>query len=369
MSRTKELKTSPEFNVNMFELFSLFCPDKKTKYAETLLRIMKKTPNIDEHCVEIKEFLSKQYNIQKSELDDIPNLQLVFFYRIVDGMFNSSDINTFQKFCEYNERGLIKQNDVSTYQSFDEISNAVSIADIVAQGKDLEKQIKLVYEDDEWLFIRPLTFNASKKYGSNTKWCTTTESNPEYFTKYASRGVLIYCLNKKSGYKVASFRSLDKNDPEFSWWNQKDVRIDSLQSELPNELLKVIRVESMDNKPKTNRFLLSDKDREVEDKFLSKFSGQTVMQPIDMPQPQAEERTNRIRRGIERNMEEEIGVMEERSEEPMGVRRLVDAMDNLGLQQEQIDDLISAEQPVDMDMAEPVFQQIRSGSFDFRNER
>jgi hypothetical protein len=59
--------------------------------------------------------------------------------------------------------------------------------------------------------------------------------------------------------------------------------------------------------------------------------------------------------------------MEERSEEPMGVRRLVDAMDNLGLQQEQIDELISTEQP--MDMAEPVPQQVRSGSFDFRNER
>jgi hypothetical protein len=372
MSRTKELKTSPEFNVNMFELFSLFSPNKKTKYTETLLRIMKKTPNIDEHCDEIKVFLSKQYNIQKSELDSIPNIQLVFFYRIVDGMFNSSDINTFQKFCEYNERGLIKQNDVSTYQSFDEINNAVSIADIIAQGKDLEKQIKLVYEDDEWLFVRPLTFNASKKYGSNTKWCTTTESNSEYFTKYASRGVLIYCLNKKTGYKVASFRSLDKGDPEFSWWNQKDSRIDSLQSELPDELLKVIRVESMSNpnyKPKTNRFLLSDKDREIEDKFLSKFSGQTVMQPIDIPQPQAEERTNRIRRGIERNIEEEVGVMEERSEEPMGVRRLVDAMDNLGLQQEQIDELISTEQPMDMDVAEPVLQQVRSGSFDFRNER
>jgi hypothetical protein len=61
--------------------------------------------------------------------------------------------------------------------------------------------------------------------------------------------------------------------------------------------------------------------------------------------------------------------MEERSEEPMGVRRLVDAMDNLGLQQEQIDELISTEQPMDMDMAEPVPQQVRSGSFDFRNER
>jgi hypothetical protein len=369
MSRTKELKTSPEFNVNMFELFSLFSPDKKTKYTETLLRIMKKTPNIEEHCQEIKEFLSKEYNLQRSDLDDVPSLQLVFFYRIIDTMFNSSDLKTFQKFCEFNERGLIKQNDVSAYQTFDEINNAVSIAEIVAQGKDLEKQVKLVYEDDEWLFVRPLTFNASKKYGSNTKWCTTTESNPEYFTKYASRGVLIYCLNKKTGYKVASFRSLDKNDPEFSWWNQKDSRIDSLQSELPDELLKVIRVESMSNphyKPKTNRFLLSDQDREIEDKFLAKFGGYKIMQPIDMPEPQSEERVNRIRRGIER-VEEEVGVMEEQSEQPMALRTLVDAME--GLQPE-------SPEPVDMEwgaeemvMEEPVLQQVRSGSFDFRNER
>lgn len=377
MSRTKELKTSPEFNVNMFELFSLFSPDKKTKYTETLLRIMKKTPNIDEHYNEIKEFLTKEYHIQRSELDNIPNLQLVFFYRIIDSMFNSSDLKTFQKFCEYNERGLIKQNDVSTYQSFDEINNAVSIADIIAQGKDLEKQVKLVYEDEEWLFVRPLTFNASKKYGSNTKWCTTTESNPEYFTKYASRGVLIYCLNKKTGYKVASFNSLDKNDPEFSWWNQKDSRIDSLQSELPGELLKVIRVESMENKPRTNRFLLSDQDREIEDKFLSKFGGYKIMQPIDAPQPQAEERSNRIRRGIERIVEEEtneIGrisemVMEERSEYQIGLSTLVNAMEDIPSQPE-------SPEPTEMDwgneervMEEPVPQQIRSGSFDFRNER
>lgn len=369
MSRTKELKTNPEFNVNMFELFSLFSPDKKTKYTETLLRIMKKTPNIEEHCQEIKEFLSKEYNLQKSDLDDVPGLQLVFFYRIIDTMFNASDLKTFQKFCEFNERGLIKQNDVSTYQTFDEINNAVSIAEIVVQGKDLEKQVKLVYEDDEWLFIRPLTFNASKKYGSNTKWCTTTESNPEYFTKYASKGVLIYCLNKKTGYKVASFCSLDRNEPEFSWWNQKDSRIDSLQSELPDELLKVIRVESMDNKPKTNRFLLSDKDREIEDKFLSKYGGYNIMQPIDMIQPQSEERVNRIRRGIERNVEEEIGVMEEREESPLRLQTLVDAMDGIQIPTELLEPTTpdwSNEEDV---MEQPVLQQVRSGSFDFRNER
>lgn len=363
MSRTKELKISPEFNLNMFELFSLFCPDKKTKYTETLLRIMKKTPNISEHCDEIKIHLEAEYGIKKSDLDNVSDLQLVLFYRIIDGMFNGSDLKTFQKFCEYNERGLIKQNDVSTYQFFDEINNAVSIAEIVAQGKDLEKQVKVVYDSDEWLFVRPLTFNASKKYGSNTKWCTTTESNPEYFTKYASRGVLIYCLNKKTGYKVASFRSLDKNDPEFSWWNQKDSRIDSLQSELPDELLKVIRVESMDNKPKTNRFLLSDEDRIAEDKFLSKFGSYKIMQPIDMAEPQSEERVNRIRRGIERNVEEETETMEQREEYPIGLQTLVDVM-------EDMPDMPTEPVPMDQYVSEEVPTRLaRSGSFDFRNER
>jgi hypothetical protein len=368
MSRTKDLKTNPEFNVNLFELFSLFSIDKKTKYTETLLRIMKKTPNLDEHCQEVKDYLHNEYKIQHEELNVIPDLQLVFFYRLIDSMFNSEDIKTFQKFCEFNERGLIRHNDVSTYQSFDEINNAVSIAEITAQSKNLEKQVKLVYEDDEWLFIRPLTFNASKKYGSNTKWCTTTESSPEYFTKYASRGVLIYCINKKTGYKVASFRSLDKGDPEFSWWNQKDIRIDSLQSELPDELLKVIRVESLD-KPKTNRFLLSDEDRKVEDKFLSKFGHYKVMEPIDMIEPVAEERIDRVRRVLERmeeDVNEEVSVEVLTSVESIEVRQLVEAYPT---DTEEAPELgWESEGPMD-ENAPVMSESITYRGFDFRGDR
>jgi hypothetical protein len=329
MSRTKDLKTNPEFNVNLFELFSLFSVDKKTKYTETLLRVMKKTPHIEEHCDEIVKHFHSEFGIPMEDLKNVPTLQLVLFYRIVDGMFNVDDLKTFQKFCEYNERNLIKQNDVSTYNSFDEINNAVSVAEIVANSKDLEKQIKIVYEDNEWLFVRPLTFHASRKYGTNTKWCTTTESNPDYFVKYSTKGVLIYCINKITGYKVASFRSLDKNDPEFSWWNQKDTRIDSLQSELPDELLKVIRVESLDN-AKTNRFLLPDDERIKEEKFLKKYNSYSLEEA--MPEPIAEERIGRVRRAMERNAEEEIGMemgeIERSLDDLVPVRRLVDAYED-----------------------------------------
>ena len=84
--------------------------------------------------------------------------------------------------------------------------NQLSLADIKSELKGLENETIKVYEDDVWLLVRPLSYLSSKKYGSNTKWCTTTESNSEYFIKYSSKGVLIYCINKKTGYKVASSR-------------------------------------------------------------------------------------------------------------------------------------------------------------------
>jgi hypothetical protein len=128
---------------------------------------------------------------------------------------------------------------------------------------------------------------------------------------------------------VASFRSLDKNDPEFSWWNQKDTRIDSLQSELPDELLKVIRVESLDN-AKTNRFLLPDDERIKEEKFLKKYNSYSLEEA--MPEPIAEERIGRVRRAMERNAEEEIGMemgeIERSLDDLVPVRRLVDAYED-----------------------------------------
>jgi hypothetical protein len=305
MSKAKDLKTSPENNMNIYELLSLFSPDKKSKYTETLIRVMKKTPNIDEHVKEIIEKLHNEFSFSKEELITIPKLQLIFFYRIIDSMFNFEDLKSFQKFCQYNERGLIKQNDISKYSSFEEILNSLSVAEIVANNKDLEKQVAIIFDDEEWLLVRPLTFASSKKYGANTKWCTTQETNPEYFIKYSSKGVLIYCINKKTGYKVASFYSLDKHDKEFSFWNQKDNRIDSLETELPTNLREMIGQISTAKGAKTNRFLLSDEERIKEDVALKNGYNYKIPQEY-REEVEPTERVARIGRAIERVREEEL---------------------------------------------------------------
>lgn len=270
MSKIRDLKTNPEISLNLIEVLELFSPDKKSKYTETLFRLMKSSKRLDSHVKEIRHYFTQTYDfIKNEELDKFSNFQILLIYRFIDSFFESEDLKNFRKFCEYNERGLIIQNDLTKYKSFVEIMNQLSLAELKVDGKDLENEVIKVYEDEEWLLIRPLTYLSSKKYGSNTKWCTTTESNPEYFMKYTKKGVLIYCINKKTDYKVASFYSLDKNDPEFSFWDQKDSRIDSLDSELTDDLRKIIQQTSKDPKAKTNRFLLSDEQRIKEDKILN----------------------------------------------------------------------------------------------------
>jgi hypothetical protein len=239
------------------------------------------TPNLKEHGDEIIEYITNQYDfVDKEDLKKFSPIQLLLMYKFIDTYFNSDDLNNYKKFCEYNERNLIDQNDLSKYKNFEDIMTQVNIADIKVEMKELESEVVRVHEDDEWLLVRPTTFLASKKYGSNTKWCTTSEQNPEYFLKYAERGVLIYCMNKKTGYKVASFYSLKKSDPEFSFWNQKDEKIESMDSELSDSMLRIIREVSKDPKTTSNRRLLNETQLEKENKNLEKYMKKARIQEI-----------------------------------------------------------------------------------------
>ena len=325
MSKIKELKSNSDIVFNLVEVLELFSPNKKSKYTETLVRLMKNTRNLKSHVDEIKAYITNTYSfISNEDLEKFSSFQILLFYKFIDGFFNSDDLQNFRKFCDYNERGLVIQNDLTTYKSFDEIMNQLSIAELKVDTKGLENEIIKVYEDEEWLLIRPLTYLSSRKYGANTKWCTTTEGNPDYFLKYSKKGVLVYCINKKTGYKVASFYSLDKGDPEFSFWNQKDSRIDSLDSELTDDLRKVIQQVSKDPKAKTNRYLLSDEQRYKEDKLLDSKAFRSgsmriadedvIREPVPVEETTAIMRNrieNAIRRENDLDMEEEREVERE----------------------------------------------------------
>jgi hypothetical protein len=113
--------------------------------------------------------------------------------------------------------------------------------------------------------------------------------------------VLIYIINKSTGYKVAAFNSLDKNDPEFSWWNQKDSRIDSLDADVTDDVRIIVREECKSEGSKSNNALLSSKERKNEETKGIKQGSLGFSNEIN----EAAEVSRRTRRAIERIQEEE----------------------------------------------------------------
>lgn len=238
MSRIKDLKNKDGNSLNIIELYKKLINSDKTKYVELFERL---------NNVHLNEFYPKNVVIDEIKSyaphldgDNLTDFEVIMLHSITQ-LTGSDRIIDFNKFVEYNERNLIEKNDVTTYKSFEELESQVNIVDIKLITKDMEKQVVTLFNDDEWVVIKPLSFEASKKYGSNTKWCTTMVTDPSYFFRYFRNGILIYCVNKKTGYKVAAYKKLSER--EISFWNQQDKRIDSFESELTGEIIDILKKE------------------------------------------------------------------------------------------------------------------------------
>ena len=261
MAKIDELKKqNPKFNWSIIDMIKQIVPGQSNKYAEMLLNLIKSNPPREnkEHINEVRQELRMYYGIKEENLPE-DNFEMFQIYSMLDLYTSREGIQAFMRFCELNERKLIENPDVTTYKTFDQVVNAVAVAEMKAIDKELEKQISKVFEDDEWLLLRPLSEKASAKYGAGTKWCTTMEHN-DYYDRYCRRGILIYNINKKTGHKIACFKNLDPSETaEFSFWNVKDDRIDSIESGLPLNILDIILNEIKTNSV-TNNYLAGRSD-------------------------------------------------------------------------------------------------------------
>ena len=285
MSLIKTLKNSPQYQLNIVDIIEQLIPGKKTKYVELMLRLMKNTIDLNHHVGSLKYELSNTYGIERESMENLDTLPLLVYYNFLSQTFSSSDIAMIQKFCDYNERGVIVNNDVSTYKSFDEIMVSIGLAEMKELEKELEAQVIKIFEDDEWVLVKPLTFHASKKYGSSTRWCTTMENEPSYFLDYTKNGILIYTINKRTGFKVATHYHIENN--LLTFWDQPDKQVDSMRCGLPKFILEKIEDEiTLCVTP--NYFLLSDEDKVVQAKKSRISSEQPIGEVVyrgDVPMP------------------------------------------------------------------------------------
>lgn len=278
MSRTNELKKQhPDYALSMIDILKMSIPGQSSKYIELLLKLTNATNNADNYNEEHKawrlEKLKTRYDVDSNLVENMPMAVIEVIYHVLEDTIGPATHSIFRRFCELNERGLIEDNDVSKYSTLEQISQVVALAELKLVDKEAAKKIKVIFEDDIWIVLRPLSLEASQKYGAATKWCTTSATpldtdlsdfDPYYhlgshFDRYSYRGILIYTINKKTGHKVGTFKNLNPDkDSEFSFWNEMDDRIDSLDSELPIEILGKIK-EEVTNFPITN-YAVAGKD-------------------------------------------------------------------------------------------------------------
>lgn len=245
MSRLNELKKQyPELNISIFDMMTRIDTSDSYKYLPLLCKIFGKRFNIKNsyHDGDDKKALKEFNQHLKSKGVETNNLtpnQIYSLHYLTD-FYNDDTFLILKEFMEYVDNGLVENKDVTSYKNLEDVRAAVTLATIKELNKELEGQVIKEYEDDLWVIVRPLTFAASTKYGAGTRWCTTYQKEKQYFEKYWRRGILVYFINKKTGYKFAGYKALNGDD-ELSFWTSEDSRVDYLNVQVDDYLFPIVR--------------------------------------------------------------------------------------------------------------------------------
>jgi hypothetical protein len=90
----------------------------------------------------------------------------------------------------------LKKKDINQYKDLKELLDVFKYYGSTKEEKKAGK--KVLFENNNFLVIRPLTIDASCYYGANTKWCTAaTAEGKNKFEQYTSTGMLYYIISKK----------------------------------------------------------------------------------------------------------------------------------------------------------------------------
>lgn len=236
MAKKDLKKQNPDLEINILDLISKFDPSKTGKYTSFLVKMYRKFLNTGVNNP--FELATDSFGIPCD--NKFEEFLISGLYDVFGGSENIKALHEFNLHLQDN-RIPTDRKDITKYDSWGELQKTVSVATLKQKEKMLEKEVIKVMDEQDWLFVRPLTFEASTSYGSGTKWCTTSNNNPDYFYRYCDRGVLVYAISRTTGEKYGLFyQNKYVDEKEFSIWDVVDVRVDSIETKIPSNLLKGI---------------------------------------------------------------------------------------------------------------------------------
>jgi hypothetical protein len=211
MSRLDKLKQQhPEFNISIIDLMGKIDPTDTYKYTEFLIK-------------QLKEWFEGKTHEET---------QLIMGAELI-GEDNVVTLNEFEIHCG---AGRIKKNDIGQHSGFRSLKDSVKKAEQIQKQKETEKQIIKLLDNDEYCVVIPLSYDASRVYGSNTKWCTTQE---RYWNDYIDKYKLIYIIDRLNNDKYAV--SIKKGDSsKIQGWLADDKEVSPLTLPISVDVINII---------------------------------------------------------------------------------------------------------------------------------
>jgi hypothetical protein len=202
MARIKDLKAqNPSYTIDVIEVLSSMDPSKSNKYLPFMIKC----------TADWVEWIN----------NELKNETFKEMFEVI------------KDFEDLSERNLLENKDIYSYESNQDIIEAVKFAkEKVTRSEVKKKETEVLYEDDRWLIVYPLTTRSSNLYGKGTKWCVSSEDNNygKYYKQYTENGCLVFVIDKsvkESEYrsndfaKVAFHNDRKKNDG-ITLWDIKD---------------------------------------------------------------------------------------------------------------------------------------------------
>ena len=308
MGIKKIKKENNSINISLIDLMGKLDTSETKKYTQFLVKILKK--NFDNE----QDFLVRESSHWERKIDQVLNNSTFDGWitrKILTNLYGWDEVDSFINFCDFMERGLTNEKDISKYDSWDMVASEVFQAKNRNLFKKAKKEVKVVYEDDQYMCIKPLTYAASVSYGYQTKWCTASVQEPSYFYNHSKDGVLVYLIDKINNVKFGFYH----NSYQIQIYNQKDDRIDSMETGLPLELLhKLIGEMKSEAKDKNFNYKLFG-ESELEN--MKKYRGNdTMVEPVPMDEMLMEEPIGYENEMMDQSVSEMLNNLQER------VRRL-----------------------------------------------
>ena len=102
---------------------------------------------------------------------------------------------------------MLPKKDFAKYSSYDELERDYDRITLKLQQKELSSDVDILYEDEDLLVVVPKTWQASCKYGANTKWCTAAREDPKYWDEHQAEGLETFWI----------YKNLPDSDPNHKW--------------------------------------------------------------------------------------------------------------------------------------------------------